>query len=123
MRWSALVIPRPLGQTTISYTCPGANPFESLKPDLLNELLKLSVTETALGRTTLLDGIPGADTINRDAGNRRLDLNLIVTDLAKRGRLANGQRPLVKFIANALPYAAGYEGEAKLQAIQQSLQA
>ncbi len=100
-----------------------ANPFAGLKPDLLNELIKLSVTESALGRTSLLDGIPGAETLNRDAGNRRLDLDLIVTQLAQRGRLANGQLPLVKFISNALPYAAGFEGETKLQSIQQSLQA
>ena len=103
-------------------TAAGAATFESLKPDLVNELLKLSVTDSAQGRTSLLDGIPSADTLNRDAGNRRLDLNLIVTQLAQRGRLANGQLPLVKFIANALPYAAGFEGETRLHSIQQSLQ-
>ena len=91
------------------------------KAELIDELSKLAVTESYSGRTSLLDGIPGADTLNRDANIKRLDLNLIVTQLAKLGRLANGQMPVAKLIDNALPYASGFEGEGKLRAIQRQL--
>lgn len=105
--------PVPAGQTT--------DPLMGCKPELIDELSKLAVTEGYSGRTSLLDGIPGADTLNRDANIKRLDLDLIVTQLAKLGRTANGQMPVAKLIDNALPYAGGFEGEGKLRAIQQKL--
>ncbi len=95
--------------------------LKGLKGQLIDELIRLPVTESNLGRSSLLDGIPGADTLNRDANIRRLDLDLIVTQLAQRGRLANGEMAVVKLIDNALPYASGFEGEGKLRAIRQQL--
>jgi len=97
------------------------DPLKGQRGQLLDELGKLSVSESEVGRTSLLDGIPGADTLNRNPGIKRLDLDLIVTQLAKRGIMANGQSPVVKLIDNALPYASGYEGEGKLRAIQRVL--
>jgi hypothetical protein len=100
---------------------PPIDPLKGSKDQLIDELSKLAVTNTDHGRTSLLDGIPGADTFARDAGIKRLDLDLIVTQLAQRGRLADGQMPVAKLIDNALPYARGFEGEGKLRAIQKQL--
>jgi len=98
------------------------DPLKGLKGQLVDALSRLSVTDSSLGRTSLLDGIPGADTLNRDENNRRLDLDLIVTQLAQRGRLASGQMAIAKLIDNALPYASGFEIEGRLRAIQQQLE-
>ena len=102
-------------------TSLSTDPLKGLKGPVVDELSKLAVTESSLGRTSLLDGIPGADTLNRNESIRRLDLDLIVTQLAQRGRLAGGQMVVAKLIDNALPYASGYEIEGKLRAIQQQL--
>lgn len=99
-----------------------ADPLKGLKGQLVDELSKLAVTDSSLGRSSLLDGIPGADSLNRDESIRRLDLDLIVTQLAQRGRLAGGQMAIAKLIDNALPYASGYEIEDKLRAMQQQLE-
>ncbi len=103
-------------------TSLAADPLKGLKGQLVDDLSKLAVTESSLGRTSLLDGIPGADSLNRDENIRRLDLDLIVTQLAQRGRLASGQMAVAKLIDNALPYASGYEIEGKLRGIQQQLE-
>jgi hypothetical protein len=59
--------------------------------------------------------------MNRSPSIRRLDLDLVITQLAQRGRLASGEMAVVRLIDNALPYAVGYESEEKLRAIQQQL--
>ena len=99
-----------------------ADPLKGLGEQLIDELSKLAVTDSSLGRSSLLDGIPGADSLNRDENIRRLDLYLIVTQLGQRGRLASGQMAITKLIDNALPYASGYEIEEKLRAIRQQLE-
>ena len=62
-----------------------ADPLKGLKGQLVDDLSKLAVTESSLGRTSLLDGIPRADSLNRDENIRRLDLDLIVTQLRAAG--------------------------------------
>ena len=123
LRLEVLISAQAPGQTRVQLvvTSLTADPLKGLKGQVIDELSKLAVTESSLGRTSLLDGIPGADTLNRNENIRRLDLDLIVTQLAQRGRLADGQIVVAKLIDNALPYASGFEIEGKLRAIQQQL--
>jgi len=109
-------------RTPLVMTSLAADPLKGLKGPLVDELCKLAVTDSSLGRSSLLDGIPGADSLNRDENIRRLDLDLIVTQLAQLGRLSGGQMAIAKLIDNALPYASGYEIEERLRAIQQQLE-
>jgi CheY-like chemotaxis protein len=95
--------------------------LQGMKGRLIDELSKLSISETPNGRTSLLDGIPGSNTLSRDMNIARLDLEQIITQLAKRGRMANGELSLVKLIDNAIPYAKEFEGEDKLEAIKRTL--
>ena len=95
--------------------------LKGLKDKLIDELSKLATTDTPHGRTSLLDGIPGVDTLARDQMIKRLDLDLIVTQLAQRGRLSNGHLPIAKLINNALIYANGYEVEGSLRELQEQL--
>jgi hypothetical protein len=92
-----------------------------LKRELIDELFKLPVTSTAGGRTSLLDGIPGADALSRDMNNARVDLDRIITQMARLGRMVNGELPLVRLIDNALPHARGFEGEETLEEFQNQL--
>jgi len=78
------------------------------KETLIGELLRLSITDDLAGRTTLLGGIR-ADSLQRDGGIQRHDLDLIITQLARLGRDEHGNVLLVRLIDNALPYAKGSE--------------
>jgi hypothetical protein len=97
------------------------NPLEEHKEELIRLLSKLPISATFQSRTSLLDGIPGADTVARDENSKRRDLNAMLTNLAGRGRLSTGEWPVVKLIANALPDAEGFEVEGELKAIQEKL--
>jgi CheY-like chemotaxis protein len=95
--------------------------LQGMKGGLIDELSKLSISDTPHGRTSLLDGIPGSNTLSRDMNIARLDLEQIITQLAKRGRMTNGELSLVKLIDNAIPYAKEFEIEGKLKAIKRML--
>lgn len=83
------------------------------KATLIKELSRLPITATLGGRTSLLDGMR-ADSLRRDEGMQRHDLDLIVTQLARLGRDEHGDILLVKLMENALGYASGYEAHANL---------
>ena len=73
---------------------------------LVDLLLRIPATEPMHGRSALLKSIPGTDGFRRDEGIRRLDLDLIVTQVRAIGPLDSGAQPLVILIDNALPFAA-----------------
>ena len=79
---------------------PPSDPFKGRKAELVGLLSNLPISATFNRRTRLLDGIPGADGIERDENNKNEDLNMILSDLARRGRLANGELPIVNLYLN-----------------------
>jgi hypothetical protein len=83
-------------------------------------LAGLSVTDTFAGRSALLAGIPFRDALNRDPGNKLLDLQQIVGALLPR-KLADGTACVVTLIDNALPYAEGSDLQPALLALRASL--
>lgn len=97
------------------------DPLKGHKEELIQILSSLPISDTFIRRSSLLDGIPSAGNIGRDENGKRSDLNLILTGLARQGKLATGEWPLVKLIGNALPEAAGLETEARLKEIQAEL--
>ena len=79
-----------------------------LKPDLrrrfVNALLRVSVTTTFAGRSSLLQDLPNVS-LNRDQNMDRLDLNLIVNQFVELGRdRRTGVRPLIVIADNALEH-------------------
>jgi hypothetical protein len=83
------------------------------KDALIEELLRLPITNNLAGRTALLGGVR-AENLQRDENMQRHDLDLIVTQLARLGRDEHGNVLLVTLIDNALPYAEGFEPHANL---------
>lgn len=81
--------------------------FHELRRDLVATLRKIDVTDTYLGRQSLLNGLPKL-AVNRSEGNAQLDLNSIIEALYRLGRLNDqgGTRPLILVIENALEYVA-----------------
>lgn len=101
---------------------PKLDPLKGKKSELISLLSRLPSSDTYLRRNSLLNGIPGADTINRDENSKTMDLDFILTDLAKRGPLSTGELPVVKLISNALgDYAPEFEVEQKLKDIKEEL--
>ena len=91
--------------------------------ELIDLLTAIPVTENPDGRKALLYGIPGADAFARNTAIKRLDLTLIVDQVAGLGKLSSGATPLVMLIDNTLPFAApGTDVHTRLQAIRGSLQ-
>jgi hypothetical protein len=86
------------------------------KNTLIEELSKLSITNSLAGRTTLLSGMQ-ADSLERDENIKRHDLDVIISQLARLGRDETGDILLVKLIDNALPYAEGFEIHEKLRSL------
>jgi hypothetical protein len=84
----------------------------------LDLLSRLPVTDDFHGRTSLLDGIPGTDRLHRDESMKRKDLRMVLTQLERLGALADGSKPVVWLIGNALSYAEGYQIEEELKRIQ-----
>jgi hypothetical protein len=83
------------------------------KNTLIEELSRLPITNSLAGRTALLGGMR-TDSLRRDEGIKRHDLDLIITQLARLGRDEHGNILLVTLLNNALPYAEGFEAHAHL---------
>ena len=87
------------------------------KNTLIEELSRLPITNSLAGRTALLSGMR-ADSLQRDEGIKRHDLDLIITQLARLGRDEDGNVLLVKLMNNAIPYAEGFEAKPTLISLQ-----
>ncbi len=92
-----------------------------IREKLITVLMKTSVAETFGGRSSLLSGVPGVDTLRRDEHIKRHDLELVVDQLDSRGKPISGDWPLLRLIDNAMRYLAGYEGVYELQNVRQTL--
>lgn len=92
---------------------------------LVRTLDRIPALASFAGRSTLLSGLPPV-ALNRDEGNRLLDLRLIVQGLQQLGRLNDrgGARPLIIVVDNALPYVpAGGELALALEDVRRRLAA
>lgn len=79
----------------------------------VDALLQLSVTDTFLGRSSLLKGLPRI-ALNRSENNSRLDLDQIISGFVRLGRdRKTGIRPLIIIAENAMQYIQDWEGELK----------
>jgi hypothetical protein len=89
---------------------------------LIDLLAKVLITQSALGRGVLLQGVPGSAEFGRDPGNMQLDLTLIIDQVVGLGQLDSGALPLVTLIQNTLPFAApGTRTHAELESMRDSL--
>jgi hypothetical protein len=82
------------------------------RTQLIDALLALPVSKTFMGRSTLLNGIPGD--LNRSSDNARLDFDLIIDQLSHLGQLSSGNWPLLMLIDNALRYGEPYKSLARV---------
>ncbi len=121
-------------QTLAETMNPGDNTFKPppdqtlsfltllLRTQLIEALLVLPASNSLAGRSAFLAGIPGTGSMNRDPGNAQLDLDLIIDQLDKLGRLSSGEWPLLLLTDNALHYARGFKRpEETLKRIRQEL--
>ncbi len=77
----------------------------------VNALLQLSVTDTFLGRSSLLEGLPRV-ALNRSENNSRLDLNQIISGFVRLGRdKKTGKRPLIIIAENAMSEIENWQGD------------
>lgn len=83
--------------------------MDRLHRDVVSLLQACPITEQYNGRSHLLRPLPDPlrDALNRDPGNRRLDLDLIVDQLARLGRLQDGLWPVLIVLDAALQTVAG----------------
>lgn len=93
-----------------------------LRRQLADLLVSVSTFVDYNVRTLLLSGIRGSTNLNRSPSVIRADIELIIDQLAERGRLDTGEWPLLLMLDNALPYFSGYESEATLRQIKQTLE-
>ncbi|HKZ00675.1 MAG TPA: effector-associated domain EAD1-containing protein [Pyrinomonadaceae bacterium] len=102
---------------------PPPNPDfpEALIKDLINALLDMAHVQIFEGRTNLLAGLPGITGFTRDQNNARSDLEGIVAQLQRLGRLSSGEWPLLMLVDNALPYVKGYAVGDQLAKVRQRL--
>lgn len=85
--------------------------FREIQNEFVNALLRIPVTETFLGRSSLLAGLPQI-ALNQSENNTRLDLNQIINGFIKLGRdKKTGIRPLIIIAENAMQYIQDWEGE------------
>lgn len=98
-------------------------PVTEIRRQLVDVLLRLPITETFDGRSSLLLGVSSAS-IQRSASTARLDLTNIVIWLSQLGPLGyqGSTPPLLVFVDNALSYAAGFEIESALIQIRRELE-
>lgn len=93
----------------------------TLRAQLIDLLLRIDITDSYSGRSSLLSTISGSSSLIRDEHSRRHDLELIIDQLNQRGQLSAGAWPLLLLIANAQSYVQGYAIEDDLQAVWQAL--
>jgi endonuclease G, mitochondrial len=83
----------------------------ALSNKLVDLLMRIPLTETYSGRSSLLQGLPPVS-LQRSEGNCRLDLLQIVQQIDQLGRLrSNGIRPLLVVASNGLASIQSWEGE------------
>lgn len=92
---------------------------------MVSLLQRCPITEQASGRSHLLRQIPGhlRDALQRDPGNRLLDLDLIVDQLARLGRLQDGLWPVLIVLDAALQTVAGTTLGGRIAAMMRELEA
>lgn len=90
-----------------------------LRMELVRELLRIPGVDSYNFRSTFLIGIPGA--LMRDEHSAQADLNTILDQLDRLGRLTSGHYPLLLMIDNAASYVVGYEVETALKGLRQRL--
>src|SRR5437763_7520358 len=82
-----------------------------LSNNLVDALMRIPLTDTFGGRSSLLQGLPPVS-LQRSEGNRRLDLMQMIQQIDQLGRIrSNGTRPLLVVVSNALASIQGWEGE------------
>ena len=74
---------------------------------LIETLLRVPPMFSFEGRSSLLIGLPWAQSLNRSPTNARLDLDLIIEQLDSLGQLDSGSWPVLLLLDNALPYVTG----------------
>src|SRR5690349_18980807 len=79
--------------------------FIEIQRRLVKLLLKLPVTDTFDGRSSLLQGLPRVS-LQRSEGQAQLDLIDIISGLDRLGRMTRngGIRPVIVVVDNALSY-------------------
>ena len=83
----------------------------ALSNKFVDLLVRLPLTDTYSGRSSLLQGLPPVS-LQRSEGNRRLDLVQIIQQIDQLGRLRNnGIRPLLVVASNGLASVQSWEGE------------
>jgi hypothetical protein len=90
-----------------------------LRLDLVRELLRIPGVDSYNFRSTFLIGIPGA--LTRDQHSAQADLNTILDQLDRLGRLTSGHYPLLLVLDNAISYVIGYELETVLKGLRERL--
>lgn len=92
---------------------------------MVSLLQRCPITEQASGRSHLLRQIPDhlRDALQRDPGNRLLDLDLIVDQLARLGRLQDGLWPVLIVLDAALQTVAGTTLGGRIAAMMRELEA
>src|SRR5438477_11680911 len=96
-----------------------------LEGDVVAVLRACPITEQYAGRSLLLGQIPDniRDALQRDPGNRHVDLGLIVDQLARLGRMQNGLWPVLIVLDAALQTVAGTTLGARIAATMRALEA
>jgi V8-like Glu-specific endopeptidase len=81
--------------------------FIEIQQRLVTIILRMQVSRTFAGRSSLLQGLPDVP-LERSEGLAQLDLNEIIGGLHRLGRLTRngGIRPIIVIVNNALSYAA-----------------
>ncbi len=83
----------------------------ALSNKFVDLLIRLPLTDTYSGRSSLLQGLPPVS-LQRSEGNRRLDLVQIIQQIDQLGRLRiNGIRPLLVVASNGLASVQLWDGE------------
>lgn len=97
--------------------------FIEIQRRLVRAILRIPVAATFDGRSSLLQGLPNV-ALQRSQGIAQLDLNTIVSELDRLGRLTKngGMRPVVVVLENALEYVPeGSEIAEELQEVRSLL--
>jgi V8-like Glu-specific endopeptidase len=96
-----------------------------LHGDVVSLLQRCPITEQSSGRSYLLHAIPDhlRDALQRDPGNRLIDLGLIVDQLARLGRLDGGLWPVLIVLDAARQTVAGTALGDQIAAMMRELEA
>lgn len=105
---------------TPSSTITPQLPFKP-RDSLIEILLKIRMTSSYQGRSTLLVGIPNAASLTRHGNIARLDLTDLIDQLDQLGPLASGEWPLLILVDNALRYTQGWAMGDELRLIREAL--